>query len=240
MRKEHKPYWLKRLIEKIGQTYVSRIIAPQLDHLGEFPKIYGPQYLLLFGEKIRIGNCLHMACDSDRKVRIQTWSHKGASASITIGNYCLISPGVRIMAERSITIGDSCMFGAGAYIADSDWHGLYNRTRPFRCSEPVVLKDNVWIGDGAKVCKGVTIGENSVVGAGAVVTKDVPDNVVVAGVPAKVVKKINPNRKMLTREFLFSDPAWLTDQENQLNKAFLANNSVFKWLKSLIFPTKLD
>ena len=240
MRKEHKPYWVKRLIEKIGQAYVSNIIAPQLDALGSHPKIYGPQHLKLFGENITIGNCLHMACDSDRKVRIQTWSHKGASASIDIGDYCLISPGVRIMAEQSITIGKSCMFGAGAYIADSDWHGLYNRTRPFRCSKPIVLEDNVWIGDGAKVGKGVTIGENSVVAAGAVVTKDVPANVVVAGVPAKIVKNINPNRRMLTREFLFSDPQWLSEQEDQLNRAFLANNSLLKWLKTLINPTRLD
>ena len=240
MRKEHRPYWLKRLSERFAQFYTRQIIAPQLDHIGSNTKIFKPWNLDLFGERITIGNCLHMACDSDRKVRIQTWSHKGVSGTINIGNYCLVSPGVRIMAERSITIGDSCMFGASAYISDSDWHGLYNRTRPFRCSLPIVLEDNVWIGDGAKVCKGVTIGKNSVVGAGAVVTKDVPANCVVAGVPARVVKQINPNRKMLTREFLFSDPDWLDDQEDALNRAFLKNNSLFNWLRILVRPSKDD
>ena len=55
----------------------------------------------------------------------------------------------------------------------------------------VVIEENAWIGIGAIICPGVTIGRNAVVAAGAVVTKDVPDNVVVAGVPAKVIKKID-------------------------------------------------
>ncbi len=55
----------------------------------------------------------------------------------------------------------------------------------------VVIEENAWIGIGAIICPGVTIGRNAVVAAGAVVTKDVPDNVVVAGVPAKIIKKID-------------------------------------------------
>jgi len=132
------------------------------------------------------------------------------------------------------------MFGAGAYIADSDWHGLYNRIRPFRCTTPITLGNNVWIGDGAKVCKGVTIGDNSVVAAGAVVTKDVPANTVVAGVPAKPIKTINPKRRMLTREYLFQDPSWLDEQEYHFDKIFLKNNTTWGYLKSVLRPTKDD
>jgi maltose O-acetyltransferase len=58
-------------------------------------------------------------------------------------------------------------------------------------TRPIVIKDNVWIGASATINPGVTIGNNVVVGAGAVVTKDVPDNVVVAGVPAKVIREID-------------------------------------------------
>ena len=65
------------------------------------------------------------------------------------------------------------MFAANVYISDSDWHGIYNRIRPFRCTKPVVLENNVWLGERVIVNKGVTIGENSVIGAGAVVTRDV-------------------------------------------------------------------
>src|SRR5690606_37267877 len=101
-------------------------------------------------------------------------------------------------------IDSNCMIGAESYISDSDWHGVYNRTRPFRCSSPIHLKKNVWLGYRCIICKGVTIGENSIIGAGSVVTGDIPDNVIAAGNPAKVVKAINPNRRMLTREFLFS------------------------------------
>ena len=79
------------------------------------------------------------------------------------------------------------MFANSAYISDSDWHGIYDRALPVGQSKEVVLEDNVWIGDGAIVSKGVTIGQNSIVGARTVVIKDVPANVVVAGNPAKVI-----------------------------------------------------
>ena len=61
-------------------------------------------------------------------------------------------------------------------------HGLYTR--------PVLLKKNSWIGAGAIILPGVTVGENSIVGAGSVVTKDVPDNTIVVGNPAKVVRNV--------------------------------------------------
>ena len=65
------------------------------------------------------------------------------------------------------------MFANGAYISDSDWHGIYDRALPVGKSSEVVLEDNVWIGDSAIVTKGVTIGKNSIVGAGSVITKNV-------------------------------------------------------------------
>jgi acetyltransferase-like isoleucine patch superfamily enzyme len=64
-----------------------------------------------------------------------------------------------------------------------------------------VLERGAWIGDSAIVCKGVRVGENSIVGAGAVVTKDVPPNVIVAGNPARVVKKLDPKKIILLGEW---------------------------------------
>jgi acetyltransferase-like isoleucine patch superfamily enzyme len=70
-------------------------------------------------------------------------------------------------------------------------HGLPLETRNTTFASPVTLGKNVWIGSNATILPGVTIGDNSVIAAGAVVTKDVPENVVAAGVPAKVVKGIH-------------------------------------------------
>jgi acetyltransferase-like isoleucine patch superfamily enzyme len=89
---------------------------------------------------------------------------------ITIGNDVLIAPKVNL-----ITIG----------------HPLNPANRRATCTAPIYIKNGVWIGVGATVMPGVTVGENSVVAAGAVVTKDVPPNTVVAGVPAKIIKRLN-------------------------------------------------
>ena len=80
-----------------------------------------------------------------------------------------------IAAATEIKIGKGCMFANGSYISDADWHGIYKRAEPVGSTKKVELKDNVWIGDRAVVGKGVTIGENSIVAAGAIVVKDVPD-----------------------------------------------------------------
>ena len=108
----------------------------------------------------------------------------------------MISPGVRILAAKRVSIGDACMFGHGAYIPDSDWHGIYDRTEVVGSPKEVVLEKNVWIGDSAIVCKGVTIGENSIIGAGSVVTKDVPDEALAFG-RSRQENKIGMGKKLM-------------------------------------------
>ncbi len=181
-------------------------------------------------------------------MNLATWSSKQQQGEIHIGDHCLISPGVSISAADSIHIGDNCMIAAEAQITDSDWHGLYNRTRPFRCSAPVVIKANAWIGLRAIIGKGVTIGENAVVAAGAVVTQDVPDNAVVGGNPAKVIKRLSPTRRKLSRAFLFhkseGSNAESSDhyQENQdqLFAYLFHGNSLGHWLKTHVAPSHDD
>ena len=129
------------------------------------------------------------------------------------------------------------MFGHGAYITDSDWHGIYDRTEVVGSPKEVVLEKNVWIGDSAIVCKGVTIGENSIIGAGSVVTKDVPKNSVYAGNPAKLVKELDEG-EFVSRESFFLDPKKLADDFDMLDRYTLAKNSTFSWIKSLIFRDK--
>ncbi len=129
------------------------------------------------------------------------------------------------------------MFGHGAYITDSDWHGIYDRTEVVGSPKEVMLEKNVWIGDSAIVCKGVTIGENSIIGAGSVVTKDVPKNSVYAGNPAKLVKELDES-EFVSRESFFSDPKKLAEDFDMLDRYTLAKNSTFSWIKSLIFRDK--
>src|SRR3954467_10100395 len=131
----------------------------------------------------------------------------GVNGQCAIGDFTLLN-GALIMAEEKIEIGSYCLISWNVGIADSDFHPLqpaqrlidahalapYFKDRPPRPplrTAPVIIADNVWIGMNATILKGVTIGENSVVAAGAVVSKSVPANVVVAGNPAVVTKQLD-------------------------------------------------
>src|SRR5437764_516332 len=130
----------------------------------------------------------------------------GEKGQCTIGDFTLLN-GALIMADEKIEIGSYCLISWNVGIADSAFHPLepaqrlidaqalapYFKDRPARPklkTAPVKIADNVWIGMNAVILKGVTIGENSVVAAGAVVTKPIPPNTVVAGNPAVVVRQL--------------------------------------------------
>lgn len=104
-------------------------------------------------------------------------------ARIVIGNHCGFS-GVSIVADKEVIIEDHVTVGANAIIGDRDDHSEIYGTEPLS----VHICKHVWIGMNATIMKGVTIGEYAIVGAGAIVTKDVPPRAIVAGVPARIVK----------------------------------------------------
>ena len=97
-----------------------------------------------------------------------------------------------ILDVCKVTIGDNCMFAPNVQIYTAT-HPLEAKARNSgrEFAKPITLGNNVWIGGNATICPGVTIGNNVVVGAGAVVTKSFPDNVFIAGNPAKIVKEID-------------------------------------------------
>ena len=132
--------------------------------------------------------------------------------------------------------GNGSMLANGAYVTDSDWHTLYDRTERDSRVTPVHIGNNVWVGDHATILKGVTVGDNAVVAARAVVTRDVPANAVVAGNPATVVKELDPERGYTTRMDLHADPAGLERFFDSVDREVLQHNTLWRWLLSIVYP----
>ncbi|WP_163933112.1 sugar O-acetyltransferase [Paraferrimonas sp. SM1919] len=112
---------------------------------------------------------------------------------IEMGDHCFINVNVVILDGAKVTMGDHVMIGPAVqlYTASHDINHLARRSWQTFC-KPITIEDDVWIGGGAIINQGVTIGARSVVAAGAVVTKDVPPDVVVGGSPAKIIKQLEP------------------------------------------------
>ncbi len=196
----------------------------------------GPRHFQISGPGISIADHVHVMALPDKPVRLAVYEGLG---QISIGNYCIVNPGVRVSSADKITIGDSCMLAMNCYLSDADWHDLQHRIFAPGATAPILLGNNVWIGDSALVCKGVSIGDNSVVGAWSVVTKDVPANVVIVGNPARIVRDLDPD-DLTTREGLFNGPTPYELFEANFFRERLADNSFFHWLKTLIAPGSSD
>lgn len=110
--------------------------------------------------------------------------------NITIGKNVFINACCCFQDQGGITIGDGALIGHKVVLATLN-HGLSPDGRHTNYPAPIVIGKNVWIGSNATVLQGVTIGDNAVIAAGAVVTKDVPENAVMGGVPAKIIKTID-------------------------------------------------
>ncbi|NRO16490.1 DapH/DapD/GlmU-related protein [Lactobacillus helveticus] len=122
------------------------------------------------------------------EIRLPFYSDYGRN--IKLGERVFINANVMMVDLGGITIEDDVLIGPGAYLISVN-HQLDPHHRKELELKPVLIKKNAWIGAKATILPGVTVGENAVVAAGAVVTKDVPANTVVAGMPDKVIKKID-------------------------------------------------
>ena len=129
---------------------------------------------------------------------------------ITIGNYTMIRENTIVGSFCNVAIGSYVVISNNVHIYDNNNHPTEPETRKQMCLDnfhgdcwrwkysdfaPIVIQDNVWIGERSTILKGVTIGEGSIVASNAVVTKDVPPYSIVAGNPAKVVKEIGKEYK---------------------------------------------
>jgi maltose O-acetyltransferase len=157
--------------------------------LGALPRLYGRRPNITIGGTVEIGDKIQIMSTT---VPFEMGAHPGGN--IQIGDQVFINYGVSISAHQLVSIGNRCQIGSYCCLMDNDYHSAEDRTKPGE-SRPIVLEENVWLGVKVVVLKGVTIGRNSVIGAGSVVTKSIPANCLAAGVPARVIKTFAQDAK---------------------------------------------
>ncbi|MBS0237593.1 MAG: acyltransferase [Proteobacteria bacterium] len=114
------------------------------------------------------------------------------NGKLEIGARTFMNYGCSISATKLISIGPDCKIGMDVLMIDNDYHQIDPTKRGIRpASAPIILEENVWLGARVIVLSGVTIGADSVVAAGSVVTRDIPPRSVAAGQPARVIKSIS-------------------------------------------------
>lgn len=110
--------------------------------------------------------------------------------NITVGENVFVNACCHFQDHGGVTLGDGCQIGHNVVFATLN-HELAPEKRAITYPAPIVLGKNVWVGSNATILQGVTIGDNAVIAAGAVVTKDVAANTIVGGVPAKFIKSLD-------------------------------------------------
>ena len=240
MRKDHRPYYLKRFYNKYQKWYAEYFLAPQFEYFGRGLVFMKPQHVEVFGGPVYLGDYSTIIATPDRKVRFAVWPVWLGKGKIEIGKCCLICSGTRIMSATSITMGDGCMTAQNVSISDADWHDIYDRSMPIGKTQAVTIGNNVWLGDSVIVGKGVTIGDNAVIGAGSIVVKDIPANAIAVGNPATVIKYLDPDKPLKTRTDWLSNPAKLASDFEIIDRALMKSNTMAGWFRSLLFPRKGD
>lgn len=114
--------------------------------------------------------------------------------NITVGKNVFINACCHFQDQGGITLGGNCLVGHNVVFATLN-HGFAPEERQSMLPAPIVVGRNVWIGSNSTILQGVTIGDNSIIAAGSVVTKDVPANAIVAGVPARFIRSISPEEE---------------------------------------------
>lgn len=168
------------------------------DRIG--PDILGTYWMLFFPKSMQRLCKKKFQLFSD-SAEFRPGAYAVGCSRIKIGNRVIIRPGVMLFGDSealstSITIEDDVMMGCGVHIYINN-HKFDDPDKPlidqgYYPDEPVILKKGCWIGANAILLPGITVGENAVIGAGSIVTRSVPDRMVAAGNPARIIKKIGP------------------------------------------------
>ena len=192
------PYSLNEKLRGYRDLLYTMWIKNFIGHVGKDVKIAKPCCLQGGGyEQISIGD----NTDIQRCCIIGCWTKYGNQffePSVTIGSNCRIGEFNQISACNKITIGNGLLTGRYVYIGDNS-HGSLSKLeavvppaqRKLVSKGEICIGKNVWIGDKVTILPNVHIGDNVIIAANAVVTKDVPGNCIVAGIPAKLIRKIS-------------------------------------------------
>lgn len=178
----------------------AEIMTEQTKHVG-----YMKEYNNLgLGDEKRMEELLHiMLAEVGENTYIQPpfYANWGGN-HVHLGKWVYVNFNGTFVDDGNIYVGDYTMIGPNVTIATAG-HPIYPplREKQLQYNADVHIGKNVWLGAGVVVCPGVTIGDNSVIGAGSVVTKDIPDNVVAYGNPCRVAREINEHDK----EYYFKD-----------------------------------
>ena len=187
---------IKTHINSFKGLFLTNFIKCNFKYFGNQSIIFPPCTL-----EGKIDNCgIGENCSFGKNFILECWDvFNGISytSSINIGNNCHFGEYNHISAINNITIGDGLLTGRFVIISDND-HGEFikeNLTIPpqqrtLSSKGSISIGKNVWIGDKVTILSGVKIGDNVIIAANAVVTKDVPQNSLVAGVPAKIIKTL--------------------------------------------------
>ncbi|MCE8625231.1 acyltransferase [Bacteroides fragilis] len=182
--------------KRVKPFLFSRIVRTWFGHVSGKISIVPPFYIR-GGKYIRLG-CNFRALSGLRLEAIDFYNDNSYHPSILIGDNVVFNNSCHIGATNRIIIGDDVVVASRVFITDH-FHGntTYNdlqipvRKRLLYSKGPVIIGNNVWIGEGASILPNVTIGDNSIIAAHAVVTKNIPANSIVAGCPAQIIRIIN-------------------------------------------------
>ena len=131
-------------------------------------------------------------CNIDKSVTLCAPFYTDFGRNIEFGKNIFINTGCTFMDRGTITIGDGAYIGPNVNLVTIN-HDINPDKRDITYCKPIIIEKNVWIGVGATVLPGVTVGEGSIIAAGAVVNENVPPMTIVGGIPAKIIKRINQN-----------------------------------------------
>jgi acetyltransferase-like isoleucine patch superfamily enzyme len=194
---------LKNKLFNLFEDYLRKIYSLELNTLKNNFKSIGSNFNILKDFTVKNPQYIEIGDNFSalERFRIEAWDkydEQNFTPSIKIGNNVIFNTDIHIGCINAIEIGDNCLFASRIYITDH-YHGeptvqmlkLDPKDRPLISKGPVIIKNNVWVGEGVAIMPNVTIGENSIIATNAVVTKDVPPNCVVGGIPAIIIKYIN-------------------------------------------------